>query len=42
MKWNVYKGNVRWVAHQGYLVEGFTSWEEAFRFAYLHAVATKT
>jgi hypothetical protein len=39
MKWSVYKGNVLWVAHRDYLVEGFASWEEAFLFAYRHAVA---
>lgn len=38
-KWNVYKGNVLWVAHRGFIVQPFAEWEDAFEYAYRHAVA---
>lgn len=40
-KWNVSKDfdGRRWVANRGWHTMKFPTWDEAFNYAYLHAVA---
>lgn len=38
-RWTVYKGEHHWVAVREWHAMPFATWDEAFRYAYLHAVA---
>lgn len=39
IRWAVYKGSRKWVAHRDWHVMSFPTWEEAYAYAYRHAMA---